>query len=54
MPYWYYSKRILEPTAQQIANEAGISIRTVFRQIEDIETLFSKMNEKIKKPQIKK
>ena len=39
---------ILEPTAQQIANEAGISIRTVFRQIEDIETLFSKMNEKIK------
>ena len=39
---------ILEPTAQQIANEAGISIRTVFRQIEDMETLFSKMNEKIK------
>ena len=29
---------ILEPTAQQIANEAGISIRTVFRQIEDMET----------------
>ena len=41
-------KEILEPTAQQIADEAGISIRTVFRQIEDMETLFSKMNEKIK------
>ena len=40
-------KGILEPTAQQIADEAGISIRTVFRQIEDMETLFSKMNEKI-------
>ena len=40
-------KGILEPTAQQIANEAGISIRTVFRQIEDMETLLSKMNEKI-------
>ena len=41
-------KGILEPTAQQIADEAGISIRTVFRQIEDMETLLSKMNEKIK------
>ena len=40
-------KGILEPTAQQIADEAGISIRTVFRHIEDMETLFSKMNEKI-------
>ena len=40
-------KGILEPTAQQIADEAGISIRTVFRQIEDMETLLSKMNEKI-------
>ena len=35
-------KGILEPTAQQIADEAGISIRTVFRQIEDMETLFLK------------
>lgn len=41
-------KGVLAPTAQQIADEAGISIRTVFRQIEDMETLFSKMNEKIK------
>ena len=40
-------KGILEPTAQQIADEAGISIRTVFRHIEDMETLLSKMNEKI-------
>ena len=39
---------ILEPTAQQVADAAGISIRTVFRQMEDMETLFFKMDEKIK------
>ena len=41
-------KGILEPTAQQVADAAGISIRTVFRQMEDMETLFFKMDEKIK------
>jgi len=41
-------KGILEPTAQQVADEAGIGIRTVFRQVQDKETLFSKMDEKIK------
>ena len=41
-------KGILEPTAQQVADVAGISIRTVFRQMEDMETLFFKMDEKIK------
>ena len=41
-------KGILEPTAQQVADEAGIGIRTVFRQVQDKETLFSKMDEKVK------
>ena len=36
------------PTADEVAKESGIAIRTVFRQIEDMETLLSKMNEKIK------
>ena len=39
---------ILEPTAQQVADEAGIGIRTVFRQIQDKENLFSKMDEKVR------
>ena len=39
---------ILEPTAQQVADEAGIGIRTVFRQVQDKENLFSKMDEKVR------
>jgi len=39
---------ILEPTAQQVADEAGIGIRTVFRQIQDKETLFLLMDKRIK------
>ena len=39
---------ILEPTAQQVADEAGIGIRTVFRQIQDKENLFLKMDEKVR------
>lgn len=39
-------KGILEPTAQQVADAAGISIRTVFRQMEDMETLFLKWMKK--------
>ena len=38
---------ILEPTAQQVADEASLGIRTVFRQAQDKETLFSKMDEKV-------
>lgn len=38
---------ILEPTAQQVADEANLGIRTVFRQAQDKETLFSKMDEKV-------
>ena len=39
---------ILEPTAQQVADEAGIGIRTVFRQVQDKENLVSKMDEKVR------
>jgi AcrR family transcriptional regulator len=39
---------ILEPTAQQVADEAGIGIRTVFRQLQDKEKLFLKMDEKVR------
>ena len=39
---------ILEPTAQQVADEAGIGIRTVFRQAQDKENLFLKMDEKVR------
>ena len=39
---------ILEPTAQQVADEAGIGIRTVFRQVQDKENLFLKMDEKVR------
>ena len=30
----------LEPTAQQVANESGVGIRTVFRQFDEMENLF--------------
>jgi len=41
-------KGILEPTAQEVADEAGIGIRTVFRHFQDKETLFIKMDERVK------
>ena len=41
-------KGILEPTAQQVADEAGLGIRTVFRIVKDKETLFSRMDEKVR------
>lgn len=39
---------ILEPTAQQVSDEAELGIRTVFRQIQDKETLFTLMDERVK------
>ena len=41
-------KGVLEPTVQQVADHAGVGIRTVFRLVKDKETLFSKMDEKVK------
>ena len=33
------------PTAQQVADEAGISIRTVFRHFEDMESLYAEIDD---------
>jgi AcrR family transcriptional regulator len=34
----------LSPTARQVADRAGVGIRTVFRHFSDMETLFAEMN----------
>ena len=34
----------LEPTAQQVANESGVGIRTVFRQFDEMENLFKSVD----------
>lgn len=41
-------KGFLNPTAQQVADEAGIGIRSVFRKFNDKETLFSEMDKQVK------
>jgi len=45
----------LQPTGQQVADRAGVGLRTVFRHFEDMETLFSELRERIERelrPQI--
>jgi AcrR family transcriptional regulator len=37
----------LEPTAEQVAERAGVGIRTVFRHFSDMESLFSEMDARI-------
>jgi len=37
-------KGVLEPTAQQVAAQAGVGIRTVFRRFSDMERLFAEMS----------
>lgn len=37
----------LEPTAEQVAERAGVGIRTVFRHFSDMESLFSQMDARI-------
>ena len=39
----------LQPTGQQVADRAGVGLRTVFRHFEDMETLFSELRERIEK-----
>ncbi len=39
-----YEQGILVPTAQQVADESGMGIRTVFRQFSDVEALFVQGN----------
>ena len=37
----------LQPTGQQVADRAGVGLRTVFRHFEDMETLFSELRERV-------
>ena len=37
----------VEPTAEQVAERAGVGIRTVFRHFNDMERLFSELNERV-------
>jgi AcrR family transcriptional regulator len=39
----------LHPTGQQVADRAGVGLRTVFRHFEDMETLYSELRERIEK-----
>jgi AcrR family transcriptional regulator len=39
---------VLEPTAQQVAERAGVDIRTVFRHFSDMETLLAEVEEHLR------
>lgn len=38
---------VLRPTAQRVAERAGVGLRTVFRHFADMDTLFAELNEKL-------
>lgn len=38
---------VLQPTAQQVAESAGVGIRTVFRHFADMENLFAEMDARV-------
>ena len=38
----------LRPTAHQVAERAGVGLRTVFRHFSDMETLFAEMNARVR------
>jgi AcrR family transcriptional regulator len=39
---------VLQPTAQQVADRAGVGLRTVFRHFEDVESLFAAMDARLR------
>jgi len=39
---------VLQPTAQQVADRAGVGIRTVFRHFADMESLLSEVNGRVR------
>jgi len=39
---------VLRPTAEQVAEEAGVGIRTVFRHFSDMDSLFSEMTSRLR------
>jgi len=40
-------EHVLEPTAQQVAERAGVGLRTVFRRFADMESLFAEMDARL-------
>jgi AcrR family transcriptional regulator len=40
-------KAVLQPTAQQVAESAGVGIRTVFRHFSDMESLYAAMDARV-------
>jgi len=38
---------VLQPTAQQVADRAGVGIRTVFRHFEDMDALFAEIDARV-------
>lgn len=38
---------VLRPTAQQVAERAGVGLRTVFRHFSDMDKLFAELNERL-------
>jgi AcrR family transcriptional regulator len=39
---------VLRPTAQQVAQRAGVGIRSVFRHFEDMDTLYAEMDARLR------
>lgn len=39
---------VLQPTAQQVADRAGVGLRTVFRHFEDMDSLFAEMDARLR------
>ena len=39
---------VLQPTAQQVADRAGVGLRTVFRHFEDVDSLFAEMDARLR------
>jgi AcrR family transcriptional regulator len=39
---------VLQPTAQQLADRAGVGLRTVFRHFEDMDSLFAEMDARLR------
>lgn len=43
-------EQVLEPTAQQISERAGLDITTVFRHFSDMESLYRAMGDRLRTP----
>ncbi len=43
----YFDEGVLSPTAQQIADRAGVGLRTLFRHFKDMKSLFAEMDQQV-------